>query len=53
MILPKSCLENFAELIIQECAKRSSEAMGPTFDPDYVGRKIREHFGLKEEGIKP
>ena len=41
-------LEKFAELIIRECAKCGSKAMYPDSDPDYVGRKIREHFGVEE-----
>jgi hypothetical protein len=38
----------FAELIIAECAERGSKAMYPDSDPDYVGRKIREHFGIEK-----
>lgn len=41
-------IKKFAELIIRECAKCGSKAMYPDSDPDYVGRKIREHFGVKE-----
>lgn len=40
--------KKFAELIVRECADRGSKAMYPDSDPDYVGRKIREHFGIKE-----
>ena len=38
----------FAELIVRECAACGSKAMYPAFDSDYVGRKIKEHFGIEE-----
>ncbi len=43
----KEFLEKFAELIIKECANRGSQAMSTDLEPDYVGRKIREYFGVK------
>ena len=41
-------IEKFAELIVQECAGVGNRAMYPDSDPDYVGRKIRKHFGVEE-----
>lgn len=41
-------LLHFVKLIVRECAARGSKAMYPDSDPDYVGRKIREHFGVDE-----
>lgn len=40
--------EKFAELIIKECANVGSRSMYPDTDPDYVGRKIKQHFGVEE-----
>ena len=41
-------IEKLAELIVRECAKIGSKAMYPDSDPDYVGRKIKQHFGVEE-----
>jgi hypothetical protein len=40
-------MEKFAELIVRECANVGSKSMYPDSDPDYVGRNIREHFGVE------
>ena len=40
--------EKFAELIVKECADVGSRAMYPDSDPDYVGREIKQHFGVEE-----
>jgi hypothetical protein len=44
-----AALENFAELIVKECAEvandHNSEAEGITLG---VGRVIKEHFGVEE-----
>lgn len=40
-------LNNLMESIVLECAAVGSKAMYPDSDPDYVGRKIKEHFGMK------
>jgi hypothetical protein len=37
-------LEKFAELIVRECAEVASDYDGA----HYVGREIKEHFGVKE-----
>lgn len=39
--------KKFAQLIVKECGAVGSKAMYPDSDPDYVGRKIKEHFGVK------
>ena len=47
-VFTEAALQVYSEKIVKECAERGSMAMYPDTDPDYVGRKIREHFGVKE-----
>jgi len=47
LLFNKDKLERFAESIVRECARVGSQSMYPDSDPDYVGCKIRTHFGVE------